>query len=95
MSSNIIKLSNIFSTLQRTCDDLLTETLNSANIHGEVVSQLNEKVVEAVQGLIRDMESTRKQLVNDGSALNSAYKNTVEGLQKVSRDILCSDSNAG
>jgi len=69
-------------TVCRGWEDLLTQTQNTAHIHTSVVNQLNEKVIESLTVLIKDLETTRKGLYTEGTSLNNEYQKQVDDLKK-------------
>jgi len=61
---------------------ILSETTNSAALHANFVNQINEKVVESFQALVKELDAQRKQLVSEGNTLNSEYSSSMEALKK-------------
>eukprot|EP01114_Cavostelium_apophysatum_P004807 TRINITY_DN1518_c0_g1_i1.p1 TRINITY_DN1518_c0_g1~~TRINITY_DN1518_c0_g1_i1.p1 ORF type:complete len:508 (+),score=166.94 TRINITY_DN1518_c0_g1_i1:1514-3037(+) len=81
-------------TLKRAWEDVLCHTQNVSNIHTNTATQITEKVTDSVAGLIKDVETTRKQLVNEGTALNNEYSSNVDSLKKAKSNYekACKDS---
>jgi len=69
-------------SLNHAWTEVLQRTQKVGAIHAATATQFGERVCDPVQSLIKDLETSRKQLCTEGIQLNAEYANNVEALKK-------------